>query len=139
MHSPADVIVSCTAPVPQEVSLENSEQATREECFSSGRHDLFNVLMSLEGDSEILSEDAFDEKYNATAQANLEISDLEILAADEDNNDLEKRQCGAISRFSTRRVGNGNPHQNPMNVQLSVCFITEIWIIDPSESWSFKS
>ncbi|POS70743.1 hypothetical protein DHEL01_v210865 [Diaporthe helianthi] len=122
LHSPADVIVSCIAPVPQDVSLEPLEQSGHDQCFSSGRNNLLDVLTSLEGGSEILSEDAFEEKHNTTSQASLDISDIKkLLNYEEGNNNVEKRQgpqCDKIRSF-TRKVGGGNPHQNPMNVQLS--------------------
>lgn len=124
MHSPADVIVSCTVPAPQDVSLEPLQQVRREECFSRDREDLANVLMSLEGGSEILSEEAFDEKHNTTALTSIDASDIKMFLSQENvDGDLEKRQgpqCDKLNSF-TRREGDGNPHQNPMNVQLSVC------------------
>jgi hypothetical protein len=127
MHSQANFIVSCTVPAPQDVAIEPLGQASHEECFSSGRNDLVDVLMSLEGDSEILSEEAFQEKHNTTALHSLDINDLRTLLNDKkDSGDLEKRQgpqCDKIHSF-VRKEGDGNPHQNPMNVQLSVCFAT---------------
>lgn len=138
MHSPADVIVSCNVPAPQDVSLEPLEQVRREECFSRDRDDLVNVLMSLEGGSEILSEEAFEAKHNTTALTSLDASNLKMfLSHENDDGDLEKRQgpqCDKLNSF-TRKEGDGNPHQNPMNVQLSVCFATQY--LSPISSWRF--
>ncbi|KAK0640732.1 hypothetical protein B0T16DRAFT_495584 [Cercophora newfieldiana] len=130
MYSPSESVVVCAIHVSQEVPLAQVSKRGLAECFSNSVHRLGQVIGGLKSGPTwaggALPQEAPLAEYNASAHL--------------DTIPLRKRQgaCGVWNGI-TYRVGDGNPHQNPMNVQLSFpmhCERGECWA-GHSESSSY--
>jgi hypothetical protein len=108
MHSTTEALVTCIVYIPQNAQVAYLNKRGLSTCFPNGAHQLGQVVEGLKsGPIWGTAEDApMTTGYNA--------SELHP-------GTLSKRQgsCGVWSGV-TYRVGDGDPHQNPMNVQLSV-------------------
>jgi hypothetical protein len=103
-----EVVVSCEVPVPSSLKLQSLSKRDLQDCFPRGPVELSRLLAALESDSTVTS-------TNVAASSVPETRDIAAGA-------VGKRQgniCG-IWTSNTRLVGNGNPHQNPLHIQLSV-------------------
>ncbi|KAI1880323.1 hypothetical protein JX265_001944 [Neoarthrinium moseri] len=128
MHSPYETVVNCDITIPGTLELAAISRRDVPECFTTPTTSLSEVL------------DGF---HQAPAVIPTE-QPIEVAAVNATDNELEERQiCGVHSSFSVR-VGDGNPHQNPMNVQLSEnmdcsrdgCIISRSESRSLSVSWS---
>ncbi|KAK4128848.1 hypothetical protein N657DRAFT_639356 [Parathielavia appendiculata] len=109
LHSNTEMIVTCAVTLPASVHLEpvDQDQKNLPSCFPTS-------TFSLAGIFEALERDALDRPPAAN------ITTDGLLPPHGASAGLDKRQgpC-AIWTPGTRRVGDGNPHQNPFNIQLS--------------------
>ena len=111
-----ETLINCEAPVAESFKLRSLNKRTLKDCFPEGPLELASVMHKLE---------------NTPKGAPL--SSPEALAAiqvrqtntTEDNTTHDKRQgsCGFWSSTMIR-VGDGNPHQNPLNIQVSVSLLS---------------
>ncbi|KAK4184637.1 hypothetical protein QBC35DRAFT_477087 [Podospora australis] len=123
LYSPTESLVTCSVAVPASVALQDGAIAA--ECF--------NKIGSNAGDGPGLAEvfknmaAAGSDAPEIVSAADAEAVFAQNITAEETfglapNSVLGKRQasgeCGT-AKIVTKLVGNGNPHQNPMNVQLS--------------------
>jgi hypothetical protein len=104
--SPDEVIVSCRVPISAPLQLKSLDNGGLQNCFPRGPLELSGLVRELESTST-----------NDTAWSENGPSPLHKAEAP----DLYKRQ-GACGPWTERtiRVGDGNPHQNPLHIQLSV-------------------
>lgn len=117
LSSPSEVLLSCTgAALPRPRRLRPLAQRDLAACFAEPLS-LEAALAGLDrGASAPPPFSAADQAFNMT-QAEIDA----LVEADADAVALARRQYGcAIWTPSTRRVGDGNPHQNPYHAQLSV-------------------
>ncbi|KAK4119692.1 hypothetical protein N657DRAFT_603964 [Parathielavia appendiculata] len=105
--SPGEVVVSCQVPVPSSLQLHSLNKRDLQDCFPHGPVELSKVVEALESEGAVTS-------ANDTVSSVTETQDVAADAAD-------KRQYNPCSIWSsaTIMVGNGNPHQNPLHIQLS--------------------
>ncbi|KAK4196097.1 hypothetical protein QBC40DRAFT_258325 [Triangularia verruculosa] len=113
--SPAEIMIKCMIPLSGGLAarLEPLHKRDLANCFpKSGPVELAEVMRGLETaptlDPDALAPATFEVPSNAT-------NDTEGLS------DLERRQrvCEIVIT-DTVRVGDGNPHQNPLNIQVSI-------------------
>ena len=103
IYNDVESITTCNIPVPASLALTSVENADRPDCFKTA------TLPSLQSIPLLIS--------SATIPAPTEIGSL---TAREVEQSLEERQtCGIWSSY-TALDGDGNPHQNYYNTQLSV-------------------
>ncbi|UPK92245.1 hypothetical protein LCI18_003180 [Fusarium solani-melongenae] len=105
-----ELVVNCAVSLPGSVDLKPFSKRGLKTCFPDGPLEVTQAMDVFEGKVE--SESPPD-------VAPVELSQTEVDKIVKENH-LDKRQtpCGIWSS-QTRRVGNGNPHQNPLNIQLS--------------------
>jgi len=135
-----EFVVNCVVPNSQPLSALTKRDLKT--CFPEGPIHLVEVLESFETAAK--NEDAIISAATVEAEAAAEAAAEAELQADLDaqNSALGKRQgsCGTWSSF-VQRVDNGNPHQNPWNVQLSVpmqCDATRTCAIAYNSAKSFS-
>lgn len=104
LHSPGEVLVSCTVQVPQTMRLNPISKRNTLPCVHEHASDLEEVLGLERGATDAPVE--FSNQNATNALGRVESQD-------------SKRDCNAWFP-RTWRVGNGNPHQNPLTIQLSV-------------------
>jgi len=111
MHSLDESLVACTVTAPEAMQFTHLNKKAPATCFLDSHHQLGNVLEGL------LSRPPGSMMNSSHQPAVATGSDVHLDA----NRQTKKRQgaCGVWSK-TTHIVGNGDPHQNPMNVQLSV-------------------
>jgi hypothetical protein len=106
--SPGEFIVSCDVPVSASLPLKSLNKRDLQDCFPHGPVELSSLMKGLESTPST--------KDITWSEGGPSLDTTEIPPAD-----LDKRQgpCG----FWTARtflVGDGFPHQNPLNIQISV-------------------
>ncbi|GAB1310988.1 Ubiquitin 3 binding protein But2 C-terminal domain-containing protein [Madurella fahalii] len=108
--SPSEIIVSCDVPVPASLQLKSLNKLDHQDCFLRGPVELDRLVRGLE--STPTNDTAWPRNMSSPPKAGT--SDVTADAA------FNKRQapCGIWSS-RTIRVGNGNQHQNPLNIQIS--------------------
>ena len=108
--SPDEIIVSCEVAISQSLHRRLQDLKTRDlrNCFPHGPVELTDVMRGLE---DAPTERAIPSPQTASSN---NTTGLGLTA-------LGKRQgaCGVWSQ-TTFNVGDGNPHQNPLNIQISV-------------------
>jgi hypothetical protein len=109
IHSPLESIVTCAITVPASLQVRSLNRRDLPECFSQGPIALEGVLASLETNVTVP-----ETLYSVSDTSRLEFEDLET------SNKLDERDPCDFETHNTIRIGDGNPHQNPLNVQLSV-------------------
>ncbi|KAK4039506.1 hypothetical protein C8A01DRAFT_36544 [Parachaetomium inaequale] len=115
--SPAEIMVKCLIPLSSDLAarLEPLHKRDLASCFpKAGPVELAEVMRGLET-APTLAPDAFAPPPTVEVQNNSATNDTEGLT------DLEKRQrvCEIVIT-DTVPVGNGDPHQNPLNIQVSI-------------------
>ena len=103
MHSSLESIVNCAVTVPASLQLQPLSKRDLALCFPEGPLQLEGILAGIEARARN------PEAFNIPPS------------------NISKRELGNVTgdpcdRYvgHTRRIGDGNPHQNPMNVQLTV-------------------
>lgn len=111
LHSDVETVVNCEVTVPEASKLAPLSRQSLPECISK-RSSTSEPGLGLEAVLE-----GFQRKP--------EFLPIDQPLAPLENSTLEERQiCGVVTRKADR-VGDGNPHQNPLNIQLSVSFPTQ--------------
>ena len=113
MHSPSELsLVTCAIHVSQALRLVPSNSSTLQDvtkCFPQGPHQLGRVMEVLKGDPSNMAAtpSAALANHNASTQS--------------ESIPMEKRQgaCGVWSQV-TYPIGDGDPHQNPLHIQVTV-------------------
>ncbi|KAK4451073.1 hypothetical protein QBC34DRAFT_437048 [Podospora aff. communis PSN243] len=110
--SEAEVMVKCNVPLPATLPLARMHKRDLADCFPvGGSGELEYVMRNLETEEEpIVDHDA-----------PVTEPEPETLTATPTTLVPRQRVCEIVS-LSTERVGNGNPHQNPKHIQLSIPF-----------------
>lgn len=105
LSSADGAVVSCDVPVPASLQLKGLSKRALPSCRPNGSNELYRILTGFER-SEI---------HDSTWSSNSTSAELPSAVAH------PKRQgaCGVWSS-NTYMIGNGDPHQNPLNIQLSV-------------------
>ncbi|KAI8663172.1 hypothetical protein NCS57_00917300 [Fusarium keratoplasticum] len=108
--SETELVVNCIVSLPGSVELKPLGKRGLKTCFPDGPLEVTQAMDVFEGKVE-------SESPSDVAPAELSQAEVDKIVKE---NHLDKRQtpCG-IWTSQTRRVGNGNPHQNPLNIQLS--------------------
>lgn len=123
VYSFTQLAVSCTVPVQVfgNQALEPVDISKRKRCHSDASAGLRRILAGLQEDTDVLPEQAFYDSYttSATGDDMLEGNDSNKLDNLDASLGRRQRECGII-QSRTRLVDNGNPHQNPLNIQLTV-------------------
>lgn len=118
--SETELVVNCIVSVPGSVELKPLGKRDLKTCFPDGPLEVTQAM------------DVFEGKVEPESPSDVTPAELSQAEVDEfvKKNHLDKRQtpCGIWSS-QTRRVGNGNPHQNPLNIQLSVSPLIHILAI----------
>lgn len=113
ISSPMELIINCLAPVPKALPLAPiRKRGNLKNCFSrvTAPVELEDMRQAFQANSSDLT----------PPQLGRQLEQRGIL---QNETSLSKRRFGCgISRGDTRMVGNGNPHQNPLHIQLSVSF-----------------
>jgi hypothetical protein len=115
--SPGEIIVSCDVPVSASLQLKSLSKRDLQDCFPRGPVELSEIIRGLETGST-----------NDTARSDNPPSPAAAGPPNAAMGAAYKRQgsCGPwIGR--TLLKGNGNPHQNPLNIQISV----RLTLVDP--------
>ncbi|KXX80396.1 hypothetical protein MMYC01_204597 [Madurella mycetomatis] len=107
--SPGEIIVSCDVPVSASLQLKSLSKRDLQDCFPRGPVELNKLMRGLESTST-----------NVTAWLENSLSPPTARTSGVTEDAAFKRQapCGTWSS-RTVRVGNGDPHQNPLNIQIS--------------------
>jgi len=108
IDSLSEAIVTCAVIVPSSLQLLPMNKENLPECFLDGTLELQSILAGFETDAAV--PEAF---YTARNTSEPEFKEVETRG-------LSQRGPCDFETHTTIRVGDGNPHQNPMNVQLSV-------------------
>ncbi|KAI8664864.1 hypothetical protein NCS56_00920600 [Fusarium sp. Ph1] len=108
--SETELAANCIVPPPGSAELKPLGKRGLKTCFPDGPLEVTQAMDVFEGKVE-------SESPPEVAPAELSQAEVDEIVK---KNHLDKRQtpCG-IWTSQTRRVGNGNPHQNPLNIQLS--------------------
>ncbi|ROT34455.1 hypothetical protein SODALDRAFT_286059 [Sodiomyces alkalinus F11] len=110
--SETELAINCVVSVPQNLGLRSLNKRSLRECFPDGPLEVSESM------------DVFEGKVEAGVPTEFEIPELnqteidEIVKRENLHGGLEKRQRGCAVYAEVRRVGNGNPHQNPWHIQL---------------------
>ncbi|KAG7284445.1 hypothetical protein NEMBOFW57_010818 [Staphylotrichum longicolle] len=112
ISSPYEFMVNCEVPIPASLRLQSLQKRDLQDCFPRGPVELPGVMRGLES----LPANKTVSSGNTDTFPSAETRSLNTIA----DAAMEKRQgsCGIWSHH-TSRVGDGNPHQNPLNIQLS--------------------
>ncbi|KAK6218085.1 hypothetical protein QIS74_02517 [Colletotrichum tabaci] len=105
MHSDLETVVNCEVAVPASLDLAHLDRRSAPGCMwkrSAGIEDGLGLEATLEG------------FYRRPG-----FLPLEQPLAPPDNLTLTERQNCGVTKRDSYRVGDGNPHQNPLNIQLS--------------------
>lgn len=122
--SETELVVNCVVSLPGSVDLKPLGKRGLKTCFPDGPLEVTQAMDVFEGKVE-------EESPPDVAPAELSQDEVDKFVKE---NHLDKRQtpCGIWSS-QTRRVGNGNPHQNPLNIQLSVSPVVHMFAIEDWE------
>lgn len=110
--SPGEIIVSCDVPVSASLQFKSLNKRDFQDCFPRGPVELDQLMRGLESTST-----------NDTAWPENSLTPSKTGTSDVTEDVVFKRQapCGIWSS-RTVLVGGGNPHQNPLHIQISVRF-----------------
>ncbi|KAL2758859.1 hypothetical protein ACRALDRAFT_1069049 [Sodiomyces alcalophilus JCM 7366] len=116
ISSETELAINCAVSVPRTAALPSLDRRSLRECFPDGPLEVAQAMDVFEG--KVVPE-ALPEAFDLPELNQTEID--EIVKRENLNAKYNvKRQAGCDLWVSdTRRVGNGNPHQNPWNIQLS--------------------
>ncbi|KAK4206228.1 hypothetical protein QBC37DRAFT_460505 [Rhypophila decipiens] len=111
-----EFVITCHVPfvVPATAPAAAAVRRGLNDCFhKAGSVDLLSVAQGFEAGAQ--------DSQSLAALSSQQLAFVNDTATDEEKRDLDKRQAGQCSIWTqvTNRVGNGNPHQNPWNVQVS--------------------
>ena len=107
--SPNELAVHCVIPVPISLDLKPLNKRGLTECFPDGPLSISRAMAVLDG------------RVATNISSQLDHPEMDQTRQDvakRMNVDKRQRQCGFYDR--TELVGNGDPHQNPLHIQLSV-------------------
>ncbi len=107
-----ETLVNCEAPVSASLKLQSLSKRSRQDCFPDGPLDVSRIVKRLENPATantVPKQDTFS-LFDVARPPN---------ATENAAHDKRQGSCGAWST-ATNLVGNGNPHQNPLNIQVSV-------------------
>ncbi|KAI9148358.1 hypothetical protein HJFPF1_12189 [Paramyrothecium foliicola] len=105
VQSPTELVVDCRVSVPLEVDLAPLDKRSLKECFPEGPLEVTSALEVLAGKVEV-------ETFDLVV-----LNETHVDTAAESGKHDKRQGCGWPT---TDLVGNGNPHQNPWQVQLSI-------------------
>jgi len=107
-----ETLINCEAPVAESLKFRSLSKRTLKDCFPEGPLELAGVMHKLENTPK------GDPLSSPEAFAAIQVRQTNTT---EDHTTHDKRQgaCGFWSSM-VMRVGDGNPHQNPLNIQVSV-------------------
>ncbi|RMJ01442.1 hypothetical protein CDV36_015814 [Fusarium kuroshium] len=108
--SETELVINCVVSLPESIGTKPLGKRGLKICFPDGPLEVTQAMDVFEGKVE-------EELPPDVTSAELSQAEVDKIVKE---NHLDKRQtpCG-IWNSQTRRVGNGNPHQNPLNIQLS--------------------
>lgn len=108
-----ETLISCLVPLPYDIQLATKDNVSVSDCFTQAPAPvvLHHVRRGLLGNLSFPPELSFPPHRNGEGEKPPTRS-LSL--------DRRQGQCWTSSSYSVR-VGDGNPHQNPLNIQLSVC------------------
>ncbi|ROT43788.1 hypothetical protein SODALDRAFT_306056 [Sodiomyces alkalinus F11] len=114
--SETELVINCIVPVPGSLQLRSLEKRSLAECFPDGPLEVSQSMDIFEGKVEA-AEGAIEFDFPELNQTQID----EIVRREDLNSKFNKRQTAGCDNWvsDTRRVGNGNPHQNPWHIQLS--------------------
>lgn len=113
-----ELVVSCHVPIPSSTPLQKLRRRDLASCFPKGGHvDLSTLLATFERNSTA-EWDNINNDPPVVAEAEAEAPAPEATA--NITRSIGRRQIYCNVKKGTRRVGNGNPHTNPLHIQLSV-------------------
>ncbi|KAL1896310.1 hypothetical protein Sste5346_004693 [Sporothrix stenoceras] len=112
IYSPNESLVTCTVLVPDVLQFSSLNKREAEVCFAEG-HGLAGILDGLINAPTLPAANV----SNVTTTTTTTIGDDAAITT-AGHNDKRQNPCG-IWFSNTVRVGDGNPHQNNMNIQLS--------------------
>ena len=107
LHDDVETVVNCEVTVPDAFNLAPLSRRSFPECMSKRSTSTAEAGSGLEAVLE-----GFQRKPTFLP--------LDQPLSPPDNSTLEERQICSVHSKGTVRVGNGNPHQNPLHIQLSV-------------------
>ncbi|KAK3905792.1 hypothetical protein C8A05DRAFT_41308 [Staphylotrichum tortipilum] len=109
--SPYETLLNCETPVASSLKLSSPSRRNLKDCFPEGPLELASVMDKLE------STPKGQPLSSPEALSSIEVRQTNT-TADHVSHGKRQGSCGFWSSY-TAEVGDGNPHQNPLNVQVS--------------------
>jgi len=107
LSSTDGAVISCDVPVPASLQLRGLSKRDLPTCRTTGSNKLYNIMAGFERNKIHVS----------TWSSN--ITSAELPSTSPVAHTKRQGSCGVWSQ-ATNQVGDGDPHQNPLNIQLSV-------------------
>jgi hypothetical protein len=112
-----ELVVSCHVPIPASTPLQKLRRRDLANCFpKAGKVELSNIVATYERNSTAEWDNINVPPVVAEAEAEAPAPE----ATANITRSIGRRQIYCLVREVTRRVGDGNPHTNPLHIQLSV-------------------